>query len=61
LFCTAIHHNFYPQIKREAQQILRDGGWDFNVEFKGAYLFSAKKGCIEVDIDKNLSLKVDQV
>ncbi len=56
LCCTAIHHNFYPQIKRECQQILRDGGWDFNVEFKGAYLFSASKGCIEVDIDKRIEL-----
>jgi hypothetical protein len=56
LCCTAIHHSFYPQIKRECQQILRDGGWDFNVEFKGAYLFSAKKGCIEIDIDKRIEL-----
>jgi len=56
LCCTAIHHNFYPQIKRESQQILRDGGWDFDVEFKGSYLFSAKKGCIEVDIDKRIEL-----
>lgn len=56
LCCTAIHHNFYPKVKRECQQILRDGGWDFNVEFKGAYLFSAKKGCIEVDIDKRIEL-----
>ena len=55
LFCTAINHNFYPQIKRETQQILRDGGWDLNVEFKGSYLFSANKGCIEVDIDKMYS------
>ncbi len=56
LCCTALHHSFYPQIKREAQQILRDGGWDFDVEFKGSYLFSASKGCIEIDIDKRIEL-----
>lgn len=56
LCCTAIHHSFYPQIKRECRQILRDGGWDFNVEFKGSYLFSASKGCIEIDIDKRIEL-----
>jgi len=56
LCCTAINHSFYPQIKRECQQILRDGGWDFDVEFKGSYLFSATKGSIEVDIDKRIEL-----
>ena len=56
LCCTAVNHSFYPQIKRESQQILNDGGWDFNVEFKGSYLFSASKGCIDVDIDKRIEL-----
>ena len=56
LCCTAVHHSFYPQIKRETQQILKDGGWNFDVEFKGSYLFSASKGCIEVDIDKRIEL-----
>jgi len=56
LCCTAIHHSFYSQVKRECQQILREGGWNFDIEFKGAYLFSAKKGCIDVDIDKRIEL-----
>lgn len=56
LCCTAVNHIFYPQIKQECHQILQDGGWDFDVEFKGSYLFSASKGCIEVDIDKRIEL-----
>ncbi len=56
LCCTAINHTFYPQIKQECHQILHEGEWDFDVEFKGSYLFSASKGCIEIDIDKRIEL-----
>ena len=36
--------SFYPQLKREVQAILRDGGWDPKNEFKGEFLFSASIG-----------------
>lgn len=54
--CAAVKHNFYQQIKTEFQNILLEGGWDPAIEFKGAYLFSASKGCTEIPIDKRVEL-----
>ena len=38
----------YPQVKQKAQTVLTSGGWASDVEFKGAHLFSSKKGCPDV-------------
>ena len=46
---------YYPKLKSEAQRILRGIGWDPNVEFKGSYLFSASKGCTDVEIERRVS------
>ncbi len=54
--CAAVKHNFYGQIKGSFQKILLDGGWDPTVEFKGAYLFSAKKGCTNIPVDKRVEI-----
>jgi hypothetical protein len=54
-FCIAqINARFYPLIKTQAQKILDDIGWDQSVEFKGSYLFSASKGCADVEIEKRI-------
>ncbi len=56
LCCVAINDSFYSKIKSECHQILSEGGWDIEKEFKGSYLFSASKGCIDVDIEKRIEL-----
>jgi len=54
-FCIAvINSRFYPLIKRSAQEILSDIGWDPSVEFKGSYLFSISKGCRDIDVEKRI-------
>jgi len=54
-FCiVTMNAKFYPQIKERAQAILLDIGWDPETEFKGSYLFSAKSGCEEVDIERRI-------
>lgn len=41
---------FYASLKQEVHGILSDIEWDRAVEFKGAYLFSASKGCTDVEV-----------
>ena len=54
-FCIAvINSRFYPLIKRNAQEILSDIGWDPLVEFKGSYLFSISKGCPDIDVERRI-------
>jgi hypothetical protein len=47
---------FYGAIKQRAQELLRDGGWDEAVEFKGSYLFSGASGCKNVLVEKRIEL-----
>lgn len=54
--CAAVKHNYYGQIKECFQKILLEGGWDPTIEFKGAYLFSASKGCTNIPVDKRVEL-----
>ena len=54
--CAAVKHNYYGPIKESFQKILLDGGWDTTVEFKGAYLFSAKKGCENISVNKRVEM-----
>lgn len=55
--CMAIINSaHYKTIKSGFQSILRKSLWDENVEFKGAYLFSAKKGDPKVNIEQRISI-----
>ncbi|MFZ5857919.1 MAG: hypothetical protein ACOYZ6_13905 [Chloroflexota bacterium] len=56
LSCAAVKHNYYGQIKEGFQKILLEGGWDPTTEFKGAYLFSASKGCTNIPVDKRVEM-----
>ncbi len=54
--CAQVNHTKYRNIKSKFHKILLDGGWDPNIEFKGSYLFSAKKGCESISVDDRVSL-----
>jgi hypothetical protein len=54
--CVVIDSNFYPQIKKDFQNILVESGWDTSKEFKGSYLFSSSQGCANVSIDKRIEI-----
>lgn len=54
--CAAVKHNNYGKIKEGFQKILFDEGWDPTIEFKGAYLFSASKGCTKTPVDKRVEM-----
>jgi len=54
--CATVNHTKYRTIKAGFQKILRNGGWDPDVEFKGSYLFSASKGCPEVSVEERIAL-----
>lgn len=51
---ATINARFYPYLKEEAQRIIKNIGWDPEVEFKGSYLFSKSQGCTEVEIEKRI-------
>lgn len=54
--CVGINHIFYAKIKKDIQNTLKNANWDLNTEFKGSYIFSASRGCIEVDIDSRIKI-----
>lgn len=54
--CAAVNHTYYGPIKAGFQKILLDAGWDPTIEFKGAYLFSASKGCTNIPVDKRVEM-----
>ena len=56
LSCAVVKHNFYRQIKEGFQTILLEGGWDPSIEFKGSYLFSASKGCVDIDVSTRVEM-----
>jgi hypothetical protein len=50
--CIAtINSNFYRLIKEQVHEALNEAGWSPMVEFKGSYLFSAKRGCDDVHVE----------
>ena len=51
-----VNSSFYPGLKRDAQQLLIDSGWDPQIEFKGSCIFSATKGCPSVSVEKRIEL-----
>lgn len=54
-FCIAsMDSKSYSLVKSKAQKILKDIEWDDHIEFKGSYLFSASKGCSDVEIEKRI-------
>ena len=56
LCCAVIDSFYYSQLKRQFHSILVNGGWNTKVEFKGSYLFSAKKGDKNITIDKRINI-----
>lgn len=51
---ATINSYFYPSLKIKSQTILLEMGWDPSIEFKGSYLFSATKGCTDVDVEQRI-------
>ena len=56
LSLAMVKHNFYRQIKEEFQDILLRHGWNPEIEFKGACLFSASSGDLAVPIDQRIAI-----
>lgn len=56
LTVATVNANFYRAIKTTFLKLLDASGWDPAVEFKGAYLFSASKGCTTVSVDSRITL-----
>jgi len=56
LSCTIINSNFYSQIKKDFQKTLLEAEWNPNIEFKGSCLFSATKGCKNIEIEKRIDI-----
>lgn len=56
LSIAVINSLHYLALKPRAQKILTDAGWDPNIEFKGAHLFSASKGCLNVPIEARVDV-----
>lgn len=54
-----VNSSFYPGIKRDAQELLMNKGWDPKIEFKGSCLFSATKGCPNVNVENRIELASD--
>ncbi|MDP4000409.1 MAG: DUF3800 domain-containing protein [bacterium] len=54
-FCVAVvDSKYYPLLKNETSKILKTISWKSDVEFKGTYLFSIKRGCADVDVEKRI-------
>lgn len=54
-FCIAsMDSKSYALVKKESQKILENISWKKEVEFKGAYLFSASTGCSDVEIERRI-------
>lgn len=55
--CVAVMNStHYKKVKTGFQNILRDSQWDESIEFKGAYLFSAKNGDTEVEVSDRVDI-----
>lgn len=56
-FCMAVvNSSNYKTVKSGFHSVLRKYGWAEDIEFKGAYLFSAKKGDKNVDINQRIDM-----
>lgn len=56
LSCAVVKHNFYKKIKEGFQNTLIENGWNPSVEFKGSYLFSASRGCLDVSVETRVEI-----
>lgn len=56
LCCAIINSFYYSQLKRQFHEILIQSGWDPRIEFKGSYLFSAKRGDPNISIEKRIDI-----
>lgn len=56
LSVATINAAHYKKLKQGFHKILIDSGWDCTIEFKGAFLFSAKKGDPNVDINTRVDI-----
>lgn len=56
LCCAVTDSYFYRTLKEETQKILRESGWDLEIEFKGYTLFSASKGDTNISVDKRVEI-----
>ena len=55
--CLATINSFhYKTLKDGFHSILRESGWNENIEFKGAYLFSSSCGDPQIGIDKRIDI-----
>lgn len=58
--CVATIDSYsYAGLKTEARRILTRVDWDSGVEFKGSYLFSASKGCTDVQVEQRIKAAGD--
>jgi len=56
LTVATINANFYRAVKAAFLERLDESGWERSIEFKGAFLFSASKGCTTVPVDTRITL-----
>ncbi len=56
LCCAVIDSFYYSQLKKQFHKILLKSGWNTDIEFKGATLFSATAGDVTVNIEKRIEI-----
>lgn len=56
LCMAVVNSSNYKTVKSGFHAVLRKYGWDESIEFKGAYLFSAKKGDPNLDINQRIDM-----
>lgn len=56
LSIATINYTKYSKVKKEFLKVLKKSNWDESIEFKGSYLFSAKKGDTSVSIEERIEI-----
>src|SRR3990172_10442023 len=57
VLCIAtINSAHYRGVKSAFQKILKDKGWDPEIEFKGSYLFSVSRGCRDIAVEQRVEI-----
>lgn len=56
LCMAVVNSSNYRSVKVGFHDVLRKYGWPEDIEFKGAYLFSAKKGARDISIDQRIDM-----
>jgi len=56
LCCATMDSYSYKVIKEEVQNILNKSGWDPEIEFKGATLFSITQGDRKISVEKRIEI-----